>query len=639
MSDTTDSTRPEEAEVRPESAATAAEGSTETKTETSTSIENTADTSSTEEEPAPLSAAAETPDLEEAPPETQTPAEPSAEAEAPIQAAPPETKSDEAPAAEAEPPADVPSDQSVPEEAAAVQESPAEDAPPEVEASPSAEMPEEPTADAAESTPSEKSSESDQVEAAVEAQTDEPVSQEAVTAEEPKAEEPPAATEATAATETAAGSDAEVAESATPAEGESTEKAEAATETAGGEDAAAQEAAEEPPVDPALLSPRQRRILELKTTMDEKTPVEGTVIGWNQGGFHISIDGVGAFVPSSLMELGPTKDPAIYIDQTFLFRVIKHQKQGRRIVLSRVPVLRELRRKQLSELRGKLEVGAKLSGKVSSLTGFGAFVDLGGLEGLVHVSELSHQRVGNPAEVLQVGQEVEVKVLKIEKKGKRISLSMKALEPDPWSEVAERYGAGKKFSGKILRHTDFGIFIELEAGIEGLLHTSQLRPGMKLDDPALAAGSEIEGWIRVCEPKRQRLSLSLREVAEGDPWIGLEDRYPDGKLVQGKVEQIAPFGAFIQLEPGLTGLLPQSEMRIPKGADPRRQYAPGQDIMVQVVDIDRGRRRLSLALEGARVEGSKADIEAFRKSQKKSASPDGGGLNALAAAFEKARSK
>ena len=577
MSDTTDSTRPEEAEVRPESAATAAEGSTETKTETSTSIENTADTSSKEEEPVPVSTVTETPNLEEALPETQAPAEA---------------------------PAEVPSDEAAPEEVAATNEAPIEDAPPEAEESTSAETAAEPTAEAGESTSSESDGASEQVEAAADAPTDESIS------EEPKVTDSPVETEAVAPTETAAG-----------------------------EDAPAKEAAEEPPVDPALLSPRQRRILELKTSMDEKKPIEGTVIGWNQGGFHISVDGVGAFVPSSLMELGPTKDPAIYLDQTYLFRVIKHQKQGRRIVLSRVPVLRELRRKQLSELRGKLEVGAKLAGKVSSLTGFGAFIDLGGLEGLVHVSELSHQRVGNPAEVLQVGQEVEVKVLKIEKKGKRISLSMKALEPDPWAEVAERFGAGKKFSGKILRHTDFGIFIELEAGIEGLLHTSQLRPGMKLDDPTLAAGSEIEGWIRVCEPKRQRLSLSLREVAEGDPWIGIEDRFPDGKLVQGKVEQIAPFGAFIQLEPGLTGLLPQSEMRIPKGADPRRQYAPGQDIMVQVVDIDRGRRRLSLALEGARVEGSKADIEAFRKAQKKSESPEGGGLNALAAAFEKARKK
>jgi small subunit ribosomal protein S1 len=368
----------------------------------------------------------------------------------------------------------------------------------------------------------------------------------------------------------------------------------------------------------------------VQTAIANQAYVEGKVIGWNQGGFHVVVDGITSFCPRSSMELGAPKEPAQYLDQSFLFRVLRVEEKGHRLVVSHAAVLRDERAHKTAESRAALSVGATVTGKVISLTDFGAFVDLGGIEGLIHVSELKRTRVTHPNEVLKVGDEVTAKIIKLPKGGDRVSLSTKALEPDPWDGIAAQFANGSKFTGKVMRKSEFGWFIELAPGVEGLLHVSQLAPGMKAEDPKLAPGETLEGWVREVEPARRRISLALRETPQGNPWEGVESKYPEGAKVTGTVEKIEKFGAFILLEPGLTGLLPASEMGLPKGANIGRTYGVGKKVTLQVAQVDGRKKRISLTIEGKTLEGSKSDYQTFLKQSKKAT-----GMGALAAALQR----
>ncbi len=331
-------------------------------------------------------------------------------------------------------------------------------------------------------------------------------------------------------------------------------------ETAGAEAAAAEGASQEKPATAKKKRKKKRaaapkappvpdtpEIAALRKAKNERREIEGRVIGWNNGGFHVVVDKVTAFCPRSEMEPGGIQEPQTYLDQTFRFLVLRIQKKAKRVVISRVAALRAERGRRRSELREKIAPGAVLDGRIASLTDFGAFVDLGGVQGLVHVSEIRRERTEKPAEALAVGQQVRVKVLKVEQGGKRISLSMKALEPDPWK--------------------------------------------------------------------------------------GVKERFEEGAVVDGVVEKVASFGAFVALEPGLTGLLPTASMTLPRGSSAARLFPPGKKVSVQILRVDPRRRRISLTLEGSKVEGSRADYESYVKGQKRA----GDGFNALAAALEKIR--
>ena len=477
--------------------------------------------------------------------------------------------------------------------------------------------------EAAEATPAEEPAAEPQAEAAPAAEpqaeaapAEEPAAEpqaEAAPAEEPAAEPQAAAEAAPPAAEAAA----EPAAEAAPAEEQA-----AAAEATGPEDV---------PLDPANQSPE---MLALYHAMLEKRPIEGQVIGWNKGGYHVAIDKVAAFCPVSQIEIGNPRSPKRYLDKKFPFHVIEIQKGGRRVVLSRATVLQAEREELAAKVRQTLKPGSEHEGKVSSITDFGAFVDLGdGIEGLVHVSEISRQRVTDPKEAVKIGQQVKVMVLKVEKGGQRISLSMKRLEEDPWSKVAERFQVGEPFAGKILRRADFGLFVEVEPGLEGLIHNSRFGHGMTAESEELAIGNEVEGWIHEVDGKRRRLSLSLRPVGAANPWKGIEDRFPEGSVVKGRVERLANFGAFVELEPGLTGLLPFSTLGNAIG-NPRKQFHPGKEISVRVLAIDRERKRISLGTEQSKAEGSSVDYREYKKRQSKTKAT---GLNAMAAAFEKAR--
>jgi small subunit ribosomal protein S1 len=372
----------------------------------------------------------------------------------------------------------------------------------------------------------------------------------------------------------------------------------------------------------------------VRQAIEKELPVNGKVIGWNAGGFHVVVDGISAFCPRSSMELGAPHEPAKYLDQEYLFRVLRVEEKGHRLVLSRTAVLLEEKRHLAEEARKKIQPGVVLKGKVVSVLDFGVFVDLGGVEGMIHVSELAHHRVAHPSEIVQLGQEIEAKVVKLPaKKGERASLSLRALAADPWDGATERWPAGSKFSGTVQRKSEFGWFVELAPGVEGLLHPSNLPPGMKADDPTLAVGATLEGWVREVDGGRRRISLALRETPTTDPWKGVEKRYEEGAIITGTVERIAPFGAFIVLEPGLTGLLPTSEMGLPRGASVGKAYQIGKEVKLKVSEVDPRRKRVSLTRVDKTLEGSKSDYHSFLKQSRKSE-----GMGALAAAFQRLKS-
>jgi small subunit ribosomal protein S1 len=266
--------------------------------------------------------------------------------------------------------------------------------------------------------------------------------------------------------------------------------------------------------------------------------------------------------------------------------------------------------------REKIIVGAVMPGRVRSLTDFGAFVDLGGVDGLVHVTEISRRRIAHPKEVLTVGQEVTVKVTKLADEGKRISLSMKELEADPWQTLPERFAPGASFTGTVARHADFGLFVEVEPGVDGLVHVSALPPGVSIKDPAVAVGQTVQGWVKEVDPKQRRLSLSLREVSTSNPWDGINERHPEGSVMTGEVETVAQFGVFVRLEPGLTGLIPNSESGVPPGTV-NRHFAPGQKVEVKVIGVDPAKRRISLSAAGAKAEADRGDLRSYREESAK----------------------
>jgi small subunit ribosomal protein S1 len=337
-----------------------------------------------------------------------------------------------------------------------------------------------------------------------------------------------------------------------------------------------------------------RRVLE--EAHELQMPVEGTVEKVIKGGLEVQVAGVRAFCPASQVDIRFVEDLEEFVGRRLEFRVSEYREGGRSVVLSRKALLAEQREKEAEQTRAKLAVGARLRGTVTNIREFGAFVDLGGLEGLVHVSEISHARVERVADVLREGQSVEVEVLKID--GDRLSLSMKALEGDPWDSVSERFPEGSRHPGVVSRVQPYGAFVEIAPGVDGLLHVSTL------DDPritdaqrAFEPGQELEVQVLSLDLERQRVSLAPADRATAD---GAAVELRPGVAVTGTVERVEPYGVFLRLPGPREGgrppraLLPREEMAEGAG-DPRRAYNLGDEVRVQVIEPDeKGRMRLSI---------------------------------------------
>ncbi len=346
-------------------------------------------------------------------------------------------------------------------------------------------------------------------------------------------------------------------------------------------------------------------------------PVEGKVAAVIKGGFEVTVAGVRAFCPGSQMDLRRSAAPEDYVGRVLEFRITKYAENGRNIVLSRRQLLEEEGARAAEETRKKLVPDAVLPGVVSALADFGAFVDLGGVQGLVPMSELSHARVGRAADRLHVGEPVIVKVLRVDAEKGKVTLSLKALEGDPWVGVAGQLRERQVVRGRAARATDFGVFVELLPGIDGLLHVSEIpRHRQAAMRESVAAGAEIAVMIVAIDSGKRRVALAL---APDDAAVGEEmaSTVSVGAVLTGTVDRVEPFGVFVRLGPGQTGLVPNAELGTARGADPRKAFPAGSEMKVLVLGIEEGGRRIRLSREKAITHEEQAETQAYLKDTRK----------------------
>lgn len=353
-------------------------------------------------------------------------------------------------------------------------------------------------------------------------------------------------------------------------------------------------------------------------------PVEGKVTGLIKGGYEVTVAGLRAFCPFSQSGTRRSDPPEAFLNQVLEFRITRYAENGRNLVLSRRQILEERAAKAAAETRKKIVPDAVLSGTVASLADFGAFVDLGGVQGLVPLSEISHSRVGKPADRLSVGEPVTVKVLKVEAQTGKIALSLKALEGDPWAAVAGQLRERQIISGRSVRAMDFGVFVELLPGVDGLLHASEIpRSQRGMVREAAASYAEITVMVLSIDPDKRRISLALApEGMTPGEQVG-ESTLAAGAVVIGTVERVEPFGVFVRLGPGQTGLIANAEMGTPRGTDHRKEFAPGTEVKVAVLAIEEGGKRIRLSRVKARDHEERAETQAYLRGT----SQKGGGFS------------
>jgi len=340
-----------------------------------------------------------------------------------------------------------------------------------------------------------------------------------------------------------------------------------------------------------------RALENLDKAFGHNQTVTGTVIERTKGGFNVDV-GLMAFLPESHVDIRPVKDPASIIGQTFKFRVLKFDRKTENAVLSRKILLQDEREKKKRRVFGSIAKGQRITGHVKSLTNFGAFVDLGGIEGLLHVSDISWGKSSHPSEHLAVGQEVEVVVLDFSEKDEKISLGLKQLTPDPWANIAEKYQAGQKITGKVSSLTDFGAFVELEKGVEGLVHISDLTWSRKLVHPkkVLSPGQEVVVTVLDVNPTTKRISLGLKQ-ASAHPLETFRQNHGVGARIKGLVTSLTDFGAFVEVEKGIEGLVHISDISWEKVKHPSEKLQVGQEVETLVLNIDVDRQKVSLGMK------------------------------------------
>ncbi|RKY62207.1 MAG: 30S ribosomal protein S1 [Candidatus Latescibacterota bacterium] len=329
--------------------------------------------------------------------------------------------------------------------------------------------------------------------------------------------------------------------------------------------------------------------------------VEGTLVRRIKGGIVVDLFGVEAFLPGSQIDIRRVRNFDQFIGQVFPLKIIKVNKARRNIVVSRRAVLEEERERQRQKLLAELEEGQVRKGIVKNITDFGVFIDLGGMDGLLHITDMSWKRIEHPSELVSVGQEIEVKVLRFDRERNRISLGLKQLQPHPWEKVAEKYPVGERVKGRVVSLTDYGAFVELEEGIEGLIHISEMSWTQHVRHPSqvLSEGQEVEAVVLSVNPEEQKISLGLKQL-HPDPWEDLEERYPVGTRIKGVVRNITSFGAFVEVEEGIDGLVHISDMSWTKRIQhPSEVMKKGDVVEVVVLDIDKERRRISLGYKQA----------------------------------------
>ena len=338
---------------------------------------------------------------------------------------------------------------------------------------------------------------------------------------------------------------------------------------------------------------------KLESEFGEGKRVEGRIFGRVKGGFTVDLDGAVAFLPGSQVDIRPVRDVGPLMDMPQPFQVLKMDRRRGNIVVSRRAVLEETRAEQRSELIDKLSEGQVIDGVVKNITDYGAFVDLGGIDGLLHVTDMSYKRVNHPSEVINIGETITVQIIRINEETQRISLGMKQLESDPWEGVGARYPVGVKVSGTVTNITEYGAFVELEAGIEGLVHVSEMSWTKKNVHPGkiVSTSQEVEVMVLEVDSEKRRISLGLKQ-AQRNPWEEFAETHPIGSKVTGEVKNATEFGLFVGLEGDVDGMVHMSDIAWGiSGEDALALHRKGEQVEAIVLDVDTDKERISLGMK------------------------------------------
>ena len=354
---------------------------------------------------------------------------------------------------------------------------------------------------------------------------------------------------------------------------------------------------------------------DLEKMMNNNERVNGVIFGRVKGGFTVDLNGAIAFLPGSQIDIRPIKDitPLMGISQPF--QILKMDKVRGNIVVSRRVVLEETRASARAELIDTIKEGSVLEGIVKNLTDYGAFIDLGGVDGLLHVTDISWKRINHPAEVLSLGQTVKVQVIKFNEDTQRISLGMKQLENDPWQAVADKYKVGEVYKGKVTNITDYGAFVELEDGIEGLVHVSEMSWTRKNVHPGkiVSTSQEVEVKVLEVDPEKRRISLGIKQCTP-NPWAAYVEEHPLGSVIEGKIKNITEFGLFVGLNDEIDGMIHLSDIAWDKsGEEAVKDYAKGQEIQAKIIDVDVEKERISLGIKQLTEDENATALDGFKK--------------------------
>jgi small subunit ribosomal protein S1 len=345
--------------------------------------------------------------------------------------------------------------------------------------------------------------------------------------------------------------------------------------------------------------------------------IEGEIVGKVKGGLSVDIGRIRAFLPGSQVDLKPVRNLDALIGQRFKFKVIKFNRKRNNIVLSRRILLDEERKQLRGETLKNLKEGDIADGTVKNLTDYGAFVDLGGMDGLLHITDISWGRIGHPSEKLSVGDRIKVKILHFDREKEKVSLGLKQAMADPWESISQRYPTGSRTKGIVVNVTDYGVFVELEEGIEGLVHVSELTWSKKMKHPSkvVRIGDTVEVMVLDCDPIKRRISLGMKQI-EPNPWAVIEEKYPVGTKVVGRVKTVTDFGIFIGFDEGVDGLVHVSEMSWTKKIKhPGELYKKGQQVEAVVLNIDRNNEHFSLGIKQLTPDPWKDVARRYRKGE------------------------
>ncbi len=344
---------------------------------------------------------------------------------------------------------------------------------------------------------------------------------------------------------------------------------------------------------------RVRVWLNLAEAHEKDQPVEGVITGRVKGGLQVNLNGVNAFLPGSQVDLRPVRNLERVIGETHSFKIIKFNQRRGNIVLSRRALLEHERQSMREDTLKDLEEGAVVEGIVKNLTDYGAFVDLGGVDGLLHITDMSWGRIGHPSELFQVGDTVKVRVLRFDRDSERVSLGLKQTQPDPWQNVAQRYPIGLRMRGKVVSLADYGAFVELEPGIEGLIHISEMSWTKRVKHPSkvVAIGDEVDCLVLDVDEGERKISLGMKQI-EPNPWTVLEQKYPAGTRVTGVVRNVTNFGVFVGIEEGIDGLVHVSDISwTEKIRDPKEMFKKGDELEAVVLRVDMENEKFSLGIK------------------------------------------